>query len=158
MWDLILSEILKLIPVFVGVFLAFLLDRIIDWYRDRQRRKGLLRDLQSELEGIRDKLTGEGHLHFPDIWESAISSGQIRLLNSTQIRRLASVYREVKGLEYEATRVRDLAEKVRLSTTIKRTSNGLKFMWSHYSAVQNANEKKLLEKINELLREEWWTN
>jgi len=111
----LLEDIVRLLPqlvvTFVGVFLAFILDRVIDWRKRRQDKKALLRDLRNELKVIGSRLNGKGYLHFPDIWDSAITSGQIRLLSSEQVIKLASVYRDVKGIEYEAKRVRDLAEE-----------------------------------------------
>ena len=161
MWDTVLTELPKYLPqlgvTFLGVFLAFMLDRGIDWYKNRQNKKDLLRDLRNELEGIRDKLTGKGHLHFPDIWDSAISSGPIRLLESEQVRKLASVYRDVRGIEYEAMRVRDLAEEYRLAKAKGRVQSDLEYLWSNYSAIQKDSEKKLLAKIKGLLKENWWS-
>lgn len=64
----ILSLISQLVVTFFGVFCAFMLDRYIELRKKNQDKKDLLRDLRTELEGIRDKLTGKGNLHFPDIW------------------------------------------------------------------------------------------
>jgi hypothetical protein len=141
-----------------GVFLAFTLDRAINEQQKRKDKENLLTDLFTELTVIKRNLNGKGNLHFPDIWESAISSGQIRLLNSEQVRKLASIYHDVKGMEYEAIRCRDLAEKIRLEKTKGHTTylNDLTFLWSGYSAVLRDREKKLLKKIEEILKEKWW--
>ena len=141
-----------------GIFLAFTLDRAIDEKKKRQDKKDLLRDLYTELEVIRSNLTGKGNLHFPDIWESAISSGQIRLLESEQVRKLANIYHDVKGTEYEAIRCRDLAEEIRLEKTKGHTQhlNDLTYLWSRYSSVLRDREKRLLTKIEEVLKEKWW--
>jgi hypothetical protein len=141
-----------------GVLLAFTLDRAIDEKKRRQDKEDLLRDLSTELGVIKSNLTGKGNLHFPDIWESAISSGQIRLLDSEQVRKLASIYHDVKGMEYEAIRCRDLAEKIRLEKTKGQTQhlNELTYLWGGYSAGLIGQEKKLLSKIEEILKEEWW--
>ena len=95
----------------LGVFLALNLD---DFFKERTKekeRKRLLADLKSELEEISQKLTGRGNLLNPYIWDSAISSGQIRLLDSEQVRELSSIYRDIKSNEYEAIRCRDLGEE-----------------------------------------------
>jgi hypothetical protein len=157
-WDVAVTELLKLLPVFFGVFLAFSLDRAIDWLKDRRNKQGLLSRLHTELGEIKEKLTGEGHLHFPDIWDSAISSGQIRLLDAEQVRRLSSVYRDVKAVEYEARRVRDLAEEIRVAKAKGHVPNELNYLWSQYSALQRNSEEKLREKVEELLKEKWWEN
>ena len=159
MWENIWEELARLFPqlvvTFFGVFLAFMLDRAIDWRKKRLDRKCLVRDLRNELEEIRGKLTGNGNLHFPDIWDSAVSSGQIRLLSSEQVMKLASVYRDVKGIEYEAKRVRDLAEEYRLTQAKGQVPSDLKYLWSRYSAILKSNEDELRKKIEELLKEKW---
>jgi len=62
-WNAVLIEALKYLPqlivTFIGVFLAFMLDRLIEYRKRNQDKKDVLRDLRSELEGIRDKLGKE---------------------------------------------------------------------------------------------------
>jgi len=83
-------------------------------------------------------------------------------LDSEQVRKLASIYHKVKGLEYEAKRVRDLAEEIRLAEAQGHAPNdlnslrGLKHLWNRYSLVQKDREEKLRKKIVELLKEKWW--
>jgi len=142
----------------LGVVAGFSLARSRERWRNEQTKKDLLHNLREELEGIKSKLTGEGHLHFPDIWDSAVSSGQILLLSSEQVTKLASVYRNVRGTEHEAKRVRDLAEEYRLvEAKVGRRSvpEGLFNLWNKYSNIQRDREKKLLKIIEELLKEEW---
>jgi hypothetical protein len=155
-WVGLIGLLPQLLVTFSGVFLAFMFDRGVDWYRNRQKKRSLRHDLHNELKVIRDKLTGKGNLHFPDIWDSAISSGQIRLLESEQVRKLTSVYRDVKGIEYEAKRVRDLAEEVRIATAKGVLTSDMAFLWNRYTSIQKDRETKLREKINELLEEKWW--
>ena len=100
-------------------------------------------------------------MFFPDIWESAISSGQIRLLDSHQVRGLTSIYHNVKGSEYEAIRVRDLAEKIRLGKAKGQSDAYLKgsvSLWGKYSAILIEREKKLSTKIEDIFKEKWWNN
>ncbi|MDH5780895.1 MAG: hypothetical protein OEZ29_09920, partial [Candidatus Bathyarchaeota archaeon] len=85
-------------------------------YRKKEKLS-VLRTLRiEEIEETRQKLVGMGYLLYPDIWDSAISSGQIRLLNSEQVTILAEVYRFIKGTAYEAKRVRDFVEDRRRAT------------------------------------------
>ena len=159
LWENFFAELLKLSPqllvTFLGVFLAFSLDRAIDSYNRRQNRKDLLRDLRDELEEIKRKLRGKGNLHFPDIWKSAISSGQIRLLNSEQVTKLARVYRNIQGAEYEARRFRDIAEKYRAGG--RSDKERLEEPLVKFSVVHKRRERKLRGKIEELLKENWWS-
>lgn len=154
-----LTELNKLLPqlgvTFVGVFLAFLLDRAIDWHKRKQKIKDLLRDLREELEESRDKLTGNANLHFPDIWKSAISSGQIRLLNSEQVTQLARVYRDIQAIEYNAKWVKQAREDfVAAGHPTRRTL--LKDRWKKYSKIQREREENLRKEIESILREKWW--
>lgn len=72
------------------------------------------------------------------------------------MRKLASVYRDVKGAEYEAKRVRDTAEEYRLAKAKGRVPHDLEYLVSDYSSFQRGREKQLLEKIRELFKEKWW--
>ena len=166
MWENFWVELAKLVPqfavTFFGVFLAFSLDRVIDWIYRRRDRNDLLRDLREELEETKSKLTGKGYMLCPDIWDSAISSGQIRLLNSEQVTKLARVYRYIKGTEYEAGRVRDLAEDYRRRERIEVEhghvpwdSKPLKELWRDYSIRQKSREEITRTMIEEILKEEW---
>jgi hypothetical protein len=159
LWEAIWEELAKLLPqlivTFLGVFFAFMLDRAIDWRKKNQDKKHLVLDLRNELERIKDELTGKGNLHFPDIWDSAISSGQIRLLQSELVLRLESIYRDVKGIEYEAKRVRDLAEVYRLTKAKGQVSGDLEYMWGRYTASLKSGEDDLRKKIEALLQEKW---
>lgn len=155
--DIFLTELSRLLAqlgvTFFGVYLAFWMDKRNERNKDEQKRQNLLKDLQFELETIIDNL-GKGNLHFPDLWDSAISSGQIRLLESEQVRKLSSVYHDVKGAEYEAKWVRQAKEDHDTADT--RLKQKLYNRWHKYSYIQIDREKKSLEKIRELLQEKWW--
>lgn len=160
MWEDFWVELAKLFPqlavTFLGVFLAFSLDRAIDWGKRKQDRRDLLHDLREELEESKKKLTSQGILLYPDIWESAISSGQIRLLNSEQVTKLARVYRFIKGTDYEATRVRDVGEDYE-GKRLREDSIALSERWRELSTILKQREAKLRNMIEEILKEKWWT-
>lgn len=153
-----LKEFLELLPqllvTFFGVFLAFMLDRGIEWAKNRRAKNDLLRDLHTELEESRDKASGQANLHFPDIWKSAISSGQIRLLDSEQVRKLAKVYRGIQAAEYEAKWVRQAKED--LLTGEGHLKTRLERRWKFYSEGQVNRERILRQEIVEVLKEKWW--
>jgi len=148
MWELLIT--------FLGVFLAFTLDRAIDMYYNRRDRRDLLRDLHNELEETKGKLTGAASMLYPDIWDSAISSGQIRLLKSEQVTKLARVYRYIKGTQYEAMRLRDAAEDYRRKTSRGIVKAELHLRWQSYSVAQLEREEELRKRIDEILKEKWW--
>ena len=150
MWELLIT--------FLGVFLAFTLDRAIDMYYNRRDRRDLLRDLHNELEETKGKLTGAASMLYPDIWDSAISSGQIRLLKSEQVTKLARVYRRIKGTQYEAMRLRDAAEDYRKmsKTPSPDASVQLHARWLDYSIAHKKREEETRKMIEEILNEKWW--
>ena len=139
---------------FLGILIGFSIERYRESGKKNQDRKDLLRDLHDELEEIKGKLTGKAFMLYPDIWDSAISSGQIRLLNSEQVTKLAKVYRQIKGTEYEAQWVRRAGEDHRSCDTPLRDK--LWRRWNTLSNIQRDREKKLRAEIDELLEEKWW--
>lgn len=147
----------KFLAGVLGVLIGFLLGMSLDLMKTGQDRKRLLIDLRSELVRIKGELTGRGILLYPEVWDSAVSSGQIRLLESEQIAKLSGVYRFVKGTEYEAIRVRDSAEDYRKQEgNLNITAVNLRKRWADYSAIAISREKELSTKIEELLKEKWW--
>jgi len=134
-----------------------MLNRAIDVRNRGQDKRDLLRDLHDELKETRSKLTGKANLLFPDIWKSAISSGQIRLLNSEQVTKLARVYRDIQATEYDAKWVKQAREDYQAEghpTTLKILLD----RWVEYSKRQEEREKDLCKKIEEILKEKWWNN
>jgi len=74
---ILLSQLL----VTLEVFLAFALNRYIEKQKRREDEKTLFIHLFNELTGIRGKLIKDEALSFPDIWESVVLSGQMRILD-----------------------------------------------------------------------------
>lgn len=158
----------ELLVTFVGLSLAFLLDRAIDRYRDYHNKRILLNELHLELEKIKDGLRSVGNLLYTDIWDSAISSGQVRLLEAKQLAELTRVYAFIKGTSYEAKRLRDAAEDYRRAggqipvkarvEYIEQSSvrESLRVRWAIYSEEQLTREKNLHKAITRVLTEKWW--
>ena len=134
----------------LGILIGFGLDRRIDAWKNERDKKDLLSDLRNELEEIKDKLKGV-HLLYPDIWDSAISSGQIRLLNSEQVRKLASVYRYIKETDYEVLRLRDAEEDSKRKPTSSTLNRYLMLLYAYKSRRETCRKR-----IDEILQEKWW--
>ena len=65
----------------IGVLIAFAITRLV-WLLDKRRRKkALLQSIQLELKGIKALLAGELNPLPTQEWESAMSSGQLTVLN-----------------------------------------------------------------------------
>jgi len=98
-----------IIGPFFGVLSAFALERAYSWYRDRQNRKKLNEILKIELERCMKLLTGKGNLLPTKMWESIVTSGDVKVLPFNERTQLFTIYFEIENHNYEAKRVRDSA-------------------------------------------------
>jgi hypothetical protein len=160
-FDKIFRLLPQLVVTFIGVFSAFLLDRLIDRRKRKQDKKTLFVNLFNELNFVKSKLIKNEPLPFPDIWESAISSGQLRLLSSTQVMLITHVYRWLKETVEEQERHKDLGERFEIQkdtrTVVSKVfSKELVFNYERYCTRQNGRRKQLLEDIERLLERKWW--
>jgi hypothetical protein len=142
--------VLELSVTFFGVFLAFMLDRLIDWRKEQQAKKELLKNLSCELNELKKSLTGEALRLYPNIWDSAISSGKLELLNSEQLHKLTNVYRKIKETDYEAVRIRDAKEAYMLHMNPEARKDWSILLNAHSTRME---ETKAL--IDEVLKERW---
>ena len=144
----------------LGIYLGLQLDRIREQRKKNQNKKDLLHQLHTELEEIKTKLfpqTKSVLMLYPDIWNSAISSGQIRLLNSEQITKFTKVFRFIRGTQYEAERVRDAIEEYNSVHVGERKrkawlENRYKELWARH----NKRGEQLSLEIENILKEKWW--
>jgi len=142
--------ILELVVTFSGVFLAFMLDRVIDWRKEQKTKKELLRNLACELNRMKDNLTGDAYRLYPDIWDSAIASGKLDLLDPEQQTKLTNVYRLIKGTDYEAIRVRDAKEAFEITHSNEARNN-----YSILGSRHTERMQKTIDAINGVLKESW---
>jgi hypothetical protein len=145
--------VLELSVTFFGVFLAFMLGRLIDWKKEQQAKKELLKNLSCELNEIKKGLTGDAYRLYPDVWDSAVSSGQLDLLDSEQLSKLTKVYRIIKGTDYEAIRVRDA--KAALMQANPNPYNNLENNWINLSNSHRIRMEKTRAEIDAVLKEPW---
>jgi len=126
----------KFVAGFLGVLIGFNLDRIVESSGNRHDKKILLHTLRNELIEINKMLvspspiTGDASMLYPDIWDSAISSGQLKLLDLEQITKLSKIYRLIKSIEFE-----------------------MKTFITPFAEIKS---KQLQEMINGILKEDWW--
>ena len=142
--------VLELSVTFFGVFLAFMLDRLIDWRKEQQAKKELLKNLSYELNELKKSLTGDAYRLYPDVWDSAVSSGQLNLLSSEQLNKLTKVYHTVKGTDYEAIRVRDAKEAYMLNGTPDARKD-----WGILSIAHKTRMEETMAEIDSVLKEHW---
>jgi len=141
---------LELLVTFFGVFLAFTLDRLIDWRKDQKAKQELLRNLACELNRLKDTLTEEVHRLFPNIWDSAIASGKLDLLNPQELPKLTDVYRVIKETDYEAMRVRDAKEAFE-----ETHSNDARVNYSILNQAYTQRMQDTRKLIDNVLKEPW---
>jgi len=165
--EVFFSFVTEFTAVVLGLWLGFSIDRYRQAQKREHDRKDLLRDLRSELVEIGTKLTGA---RFPDrlrvvTWDSAIASGQLRLLTSGQMRSFADVYNYIKEVDEDAEKVRGLHteyEKVKPAGQYVRAdiSSGarakLKMVLDRSVDNHKIRESQLREKIEKIVKEDWW--
>ncbi len=146
----------------LGILIGFSLNRRIDARKDEQDKKDLLRDLRDELEETKRKIfpqTESVLMLYPETWDSATSSGRIRVLNSEQVRKLSKVYRDIKGTQYEGEWVRRAVEEFNnVPETEKERRKWLEKRYSDLWARQLERGKELSVEIEEILKEKWWSS
>jgi len=142
---------------FFGVLGAFVLERLYSWYRDSQNEKKLKESLRSELEKCLALLTGKGNLLPVMMWNSTVTSGDVKLLSYDERTRLSGVYFEIENHNYEAKRVRDSAVVAQTGSrgVIVDGMDQAKMYWVRLSKALYENEGDLKRRISELLRASW---
>lgn len=136
----------------MGVFLAFEIERRWQSYRARAVAKNALLNLREELEESRLKLEPkEGNLLPTVYWRSLISTGDITLIESPIRGNIARLFSKIEIHNYEAEKVRDIADKAKTSN-----DNQLLSLWELYSKRLAKNEEELMHQIVELLAKHWW--
>ena len=144
---------LELLVTFAGVFLAFLLDRLIDWTRDEKIKKVLLRNIAHELNRLKDDLTGEVKRLDHDVYDSAVASGRLNFLPSEQLMKITDVYTKIKNASIRAMSVIITKETFGQSKSVHSQEE--------YSSVKNLDnafnvtKQEAIESIDEILKEPW---
>ena len=82
------------------------MERLYIRYRDGQNRKKLKESL---MHACMHLLIGKGNLLPTMMWNSTVTSGNVKLLPYYERTRLSSIYFEIENYNYEAKRVRDSA-------------------------------------------------
>jgi hypothetical protein len=143
---------------FLGILTAFGLRRLWDWRKDNQNRKKLKESLKNELQGCIGLLVGKGMLLPTIMWNSTVTSGDVKLLSYNWRTRLSSVYFEIENHNYEAKRVRDSAIVAQTGSRDIILDGQKAPLW-HWHALSKRlyeNEKILKQRISKLLKEPWW--
>jgi hypothetical protein len=143
----------------LGIVAGFTLERRREQTKDDQTKKDFLNLMRNELTEIKGKIPPQTKIPlmlYPEVWDSFVSSGLLRLLSAEQVTKLSSVYRFIKGFQYEAEWVRRVVEEYEsIPDTMraeKETSN------RRYRLLQDAYERhgiQLSQAIEKILGEKW---
>jgi hypothetical protein len=150
----------ELTAAFVGVLIAFNLAFNLETYTESQKnkrdRKDLLLSLRGELERIEGTPINEEI--YPDIWDSAISSGKLGLLVSSQLIKLTGIYRRIRELNKERQRVNQYREDYETSTSGRGvTRKDLYERWKGWELTHKTNTYNLKQKIEKIIQDkELW--
>jgi len=159
-WNAFLAFLTSFAAGVLGILLGFALDRAMEKQKDNEVRRAFLALIHDELTEIKGKIppqTTGVYMLYPEVWDSLVASGIIRLLSSEQVTKLTKVYRNVKGTQYEAEWVRRAVEEfnnVPESENQKREwlKNRYNELWNRH--LERGNE--LTKEIENLLKEKWW--
>ena len=143
---------------FLGVFLAFSLNRLWGFVTRYRDYRTLLRSINHELKDIllNLKRVEQGNLLGRDRWSSAVNSGKILLLTESQLVGLSYIYTRVDHHNYEATRARNLGESRRITPTNGDTSSLIDAEWDGVTKMYTRIAVDIKEKIENILPKSWW--
>jgi hypothetical protein len=145
---------------FLGVIGGLAAQRLYDWLKDEGNKKTLKESLKNELEKCIELLTGQGNLLPTMMWNSTVTSGDVKLLSFNDRTKLSQIYFNIENHNYEAKRVRDIAVMVN-----KRGSGGsldklnidAEAYWKKLSVILSQQERFLKEKIATTLKDPLWS-
>lgn len=143
----------------LGIMAGLSLDRVREQAKDNRDKKDFLVLMRNELTEIRKNIPPQRKVPlmlYPEVWDSFVSSGLMRLLSAEQVTKLRSVYKFVKGTQYEAEWVRRRVEEHEgLPDTMKSEKEFLKRRCMFLQASYEGHGKELTEEIDKILEEPW---
>jgi len=146
----------------LGIMAGFALDRRREENKDDRVKKDFLALMRNELTEIRGKIPPQNKtpvMLYPEVWDSFVSSGLMRLLSVEQVTKLSSVYRFIKRTQYEAEWVRRVVEEHSGVPDIQRERQDS--LLERYKFLQDGyvrHGKQLSEEIEKILGEKWWSS
>lgn len=145
----------------LGILTGFALDRRIEQTKEVRVKNDFLALMHNELKEIKGEIppqTNTPLMLYPEVWDSFVSSGLMRMLSAEQVTKLSSVYRFIKRTQYEAEWVRRVVEEHSSVPDFEREKK--EFLLVRYKFLQDAYErhgKQLSQQIEKILEEKWWS-
>lgn len=143
---------------FLGVVGGLAAQRLYDWLKDEGNKKKLKENLRNELERCIELLTEKGNLLPTIMWNSTVTSGDVKLLSFTDRTKLSTIYFEIANYNYEAKRVRDSAVVARTggSEALFDGRPKAEAYWIELSKNLQITESTLKKQISQLLEDQFW--
>jgi hypothetical protein len=145
----------------LGILLGFGIQGLIDLDKDKKTMTDFLTLIHEELLETKVKLalnTEKIEALYTDVWDSAISSGAVRLFNAEQVTKISKTYKAIKNYSFEAELIRNGFEKLKDSPINENKYESFK---NNSKTIDLNNEARRIKKIlnrqiEELLKESWW--
>jgi hypothetical protein len=142
---------LELLATFAGVFLAFMLDRLIDWRRDEKIKKVLLRNMAHELSRVKDDLASvEVKRLNHDVYDSAVASGRLNFLPPEQLMKITNIYIKIRNTDSRALTV-IIAKELFDHNKSAHAQEEFSSLYKEY----NSRKQETSKLIEEVLKEPW---
>ncbi len=137
----------------LGILRGFGIQGLIDDDKDNKMANDFLNLIRNELEEIRNKTADSNNigLLYTDAWDSAVSSGIIRLLNAKQVLELSKIYKSIRDYTLQA---KIFLKKLERSDSFENKKNESQLLETQVEITKANN--KLHNKVNAILKEPWW--
>ena len=136
-----------------GVLFGFNIDRTIKKKGRKEDKTKLENALRTEFGIIKGTPLEKGI--YPDIWDSAKSSGRLdNLLNIDQVIKLAQIYRSIRELDIERKKVKQYQEDYETSASGRGvTRKDLYERWKGWELTHKTNTQNLNQQIEKILQD-----
>jgi len=143
---------------FLGVIGGLAAQRLYDWIKDEGNKRKLKENLKNELEKCIELLTGQGNLLPIMMWNSTVTSGDVKLLSFDERNKLSRIYFEIANHNYEAKRVRDSAVEAKTGSrsVIVGGRTLAEAYWDQMSKALIKEESILKAKVSVILKDDLW--
>lgn len=153
-----LSFIISWSAGILGIMAGFTLDRKREEIKDDRVKKDFLVLMRDELTEIKSKIPPQKKIPvmlYPEVWDSFVASGLMRLLSAEQVTKLSSVYRFVKDFQYETEWLRQIEEETSTLSDLVDTKQLLKERHKRLEEKYIRNGTRLSEEIDKIIEEKW---
>jgi hypothetical protein len=155
----------------LGIVAGLSMDGALERAKDNRTKEDFLALMRNELIEIRGRippqtktplvlsqLTKIPLMLYPEVWDSFVASGLMRLLSAEQVTKLSSVYKFVKATQYDAEWVRQNVEEFEsLPDKMKAEKEILNRRYKFLQESYDRRGEQLTKDIDKLLEETWWS-